>query len=54
VKSFFLKAVDPFVKGKNAGTVLPIRITGTTENPSFGLDHGGPAAPSQPPPIKGQ
>jgi hypothetical protein len=54
VKSFFLKAVDPFVKGKNVGTVLAIRITGTTENPSFGLDHGGLAAPSQPPAIKGQ
>lgn len=54
VKSFFLKAVDPFVKGKNAGTVLAIRITGTAENPSFGLDHGGPPTPSQPPPVKGQ
>ena len=41
VKSFFLKAVDPFFKGKNsekAGTVLPIRITGTKDHPAFGLD----------------
>lgn len=41
VKSFFLKAVDPFFKGKNAGAVLPIKITGTKDNPSFGLDSGG-------------
>jgi hypothetical protein len=32
-KSFFLKAVDPFFEKKGAGTVLPIRITGTQENP---------------------
>jgi hypothetical protein len=41
VKSFFLKAVDPFFKGKNgekAGTVLPIKITGTRDHPAFGLD----------------
>ena len=41
MKSFFLKAVDPFFKGKNgekAGTVLPIKITGTKDHPSFGLD----------------
>ncbi len=41
VKSFFLKAVDPFFKGKNgekAGTVLPIKVTGTKDQPSFGLD----------------
>jgi hypothetical protein len=40
VKSFFLKALDPFFKGKNAGTVLQIKITGTKDNPTFGLDHG--------------
>ena len=39
VKSFFLKAVDPMFKGKGAGTVLRIQITGTREKPSFGLDH---------------
>jgi hypothetical protein len=39
-KSFFLKALDPFFKGKNAGTVLAIKITGTKDNPVFGLDHG--------------
>jgi hypothetical protein len=40
-KSFFLKALDPFFKGKNAGTVLAIKITGTKDKPTFGLDHGG-------------
>jgi hypothetical protein len=39
IKSFFLKAVDPMFKGKGAGTVLRIQITGTREKPSFGLDH---------------
>ena len=42
VKSFFLKTVDPFFKGKHGGTEIPIRITGTKDHPSFGLDlhHG--------------
>jgi hypothetical protein len=30
--------VDPFFKGKNAGTVLPIKITGNKASPSFALD----------------
>lgn len=38
VKSFFLKAVDPFFEGKGAGTVLPIKITGTKDSPTFALD----------------
>jgi hypothetical protein len=37
-KSVLLKAVDPFFKKDGAGTVLPIRITGTREHPSFGLE----------------
>jgi hypothetical protein len=37
-KSFFLKALDPFFKGKNAGTILAIKITGTKDRPAFGLD----------------
>jgi hypothetical protein len=36
-KSFFLKAVDPFFKGKDGGAVLPIKITGSREKPSIGL-----------------
>lgn len=37
VKSFLLKPFDPFFR-KNGETVLPIRITGTRDQPSFGLD----------------
>jgi hypothetical protein len=36
-KSFLLKAVDPFFHKKGAGAVIPIKITGTREKPSFGL-----------------
>jgi hypothetical protein len=51
-KSFFLKALDPFFKGKNAGTVLQIKITGTKDNPTFGLDHGGDSKKNESPPPK--
>jgi hypothetical protein len=37
-KSFFMKAVDPFFKGKNGGSEVPIKITGPKDHPSFGLD----------------
>ncbi|MGC2294039.1 MAG: hypothetical protein WA450_18965, partial [Candidatus Acidiferrales bacterium] len=48
-KSFFLKAVDPFFKGKNGGSDLPIKITGTKDHPSFGLDlHHGDDKKKQP------
>lgn len=40
-KSFLLKALDPFFKKKNAGAVIPIKIGGTREAPTFGLDLGG-------------
>lgn len=40
-KSFFLKAVDPFFKGKHGGSSVPIKITGTKEHPEYGLDLGG-------------
>jgi uncharacterized protein involved in outer membrane biogenesis len=42
MKSFFLKAVDPFFSKNNAGTELPIKITGTKDHPSFGLDFHDP------------
>jgi len=38
VKSFFLKAVDPFFSKNGHGTVLPIKITGDVKHPSYGLD----------------
>ena len=37
-KSFLLKAVDPFFKKKNTGADIPIKITGSRDQPSFGLD----------------
>ncbi len=36
-KSVFLKAVDPFFEKGGSGTVLPIHITGTRDNPVFGV-----------------
>ncbi|MBI2822984.1 MAG: hypothetical protein HYX74_12245 [Acidobacteria bacterium] len=36
--SILLKVLDPFFKKKGAGSVLPIKITGTLNEPSFGLD----------------
>ena len=36
-KSFFLKAIDPLFEKKGSGTVLPLRITGTRDNPVFGV-----------------
>ena len=33
-------ALDPFFKGKDAGTVLRIKVTGTKDNPTFGIDRG--------------
>jgi hypothetical protein len=40
VKSFFLKIADPIFKKKGAGAVIPIKISGTREDPKFGLDVG--------------
>jgi hypothetical protein len=37
LKSLLLKAVDPFFKGKDAGAVLPVKITGNRAKPSFRL-----------------
>lgn len=37
-KAFLLKIMDPFFKKRKKGEILPVRISGTYENPSFGLD----------------
>jgi hypothetical protein len=37
-RSFVLKVFDPLFDSKTAGTVLPISITGTREQPKFGVD----------------
>jgi len=36
-KSVFLRIVDPFFR-KDGKTVLPIKISGDLDQPSFGLD----------------
>ena len=37
-KSIMLRAFDPLLDAKGAGTVLPISITGTRKDPKFGAD----------------
>ena len=37
-KAVLLKMMDPFFKKRRKGEVLPVRISGTYEHPSFGLD----------------
>ena len=38
MKSFLLKFVEPFLKKKNAGEIVPIKVGGTFHHPSYGLD----------------
>ncbi|MCU1298992.1 MAG: hypothetical protein JWO91_3270 [Acidobacteriaceae bacterium] len=38
VKALMLKVLDPFFKKHRAGYAAPVKITGTYEHPSFGLD----------------
>jgi hypothetical protein len=39
IKSFLLKAVDPFLKkNRRGGAVIPVRITGTYQHPSYKTD----------------
>ena len=37
-KAVLLKMIDPFLRKKRDGEVLPVRISGTYAHPSFGLD----------------
>jgi hypothetical protein len=37
-KAFLLKVMEPFFKKKRKGEIVPIRIEGTYEHPTFGLD----------------
>ena len=47
VKSFFLRAIDPFFAKEGIGAVIPIRITGSRNAPQFGLDlFGGDKKPN--------
>ena len=38
VKSVLLKSVEPLLKKKNAGEIVPIKVGGTFSHPSYGLD----------------
>jgi hypothetical protein len=38
VKSVLFKAVEPFLKKKNGGEIVPIKMGGTFSHPSYGLD----------------
>jgi hypothetical protein len=38
IKSLLLKAVDPLFSREDAGTVLPITVSGTRRDPKFGVD----------------
>jgi AsmA-like protein len=40
MKSVFLKLVDPLFRKRNAGAVVPIKVTGTRKDPKIGLDVG--------------
>lgn len=46
-KAVLLKVMDPLFKKRRKGEVLPIRISGTFEHPSFGLDLPGRDAPKK-------
>jgi len=37
-KALLLKMIDPFFKKRKKGEILPVRISGTFQNPTFGLD----------------
>ena len=39
-KSWLLKPVDPFFAKDGAGTLVPIKVGGTTQHPDIGLDFG--------------
>jgi hypothetical protein len=51
IKHLLVKLVDPLFKRDGGGSAIPIKITGTRDDPSFGLDTGRvfsrkPATPS--------
>jgi hypothetical protein len=41
MKAVMLKVLEPFFKKKHVGYSMPVKITGTYEHPTFGLDLGG-------------
>ena len=49
VKALMLKVLDPFFKNKPSGYLAPVKITGTYDHPTFGLDLGAPKNKSNQP-----
>lgn len=46
IKSILLKPFDPLFKGKKAGAEVPVKISGTYQNPHFGFDIAGKIRPN--------
>jgi hypothetical protein len=49
-KALLMKMMDPFFKKRKKGEVVPVRISGTYEKPSFGLALNDKQAQSVDPP----
>jgi hypothetical protein len=39
IKSFLLKVVEPFLKKKDAGEIVPVKLTGSYAHASYGVDY---------------
>jgi hypothetical protein len=50
-KALLLKAIEPFFKKKKKGEIVPVRISGTYEHPTFGLDLNDKKAQKVPEPT---
>jgi hypothetical protein len=50
-KAFLLKMMEPFFKKKKKGEIVPVRISGTYEHPTFGLDLNDRNEQKVPPPA---
>ena len=50
-KALLLKAIEPFFKKKKKGEIVPVRISGTYEHPTFGLDLSDKKAQKVAPPT---
>jgi hypothetical protein len=50
-KAVLLKAIEPFFKKKKKGEIVPVRISGTYEHPTFGLDLNDKKAQKVPAPL---
>lgn len=49
-QAFLLKMMEPFFKKRRRGEILPVRISGTYEHPTFGLDLNDKKAQKEPEP----